>query len=401
MPVALMMMLLTGCGGHDAAARTGGGPAGGAGGAPKSAAKLTVTPGDGRSAVDPGSVVTVAVADGTLGSVSVAPAGKATDGVTPVEVTGALDAAKHTWRSDRTMTPGSTYTVQVTAADASGTTRRQRTTFRTLAAPKVNGVTVTPVGGAVVGVGQPVSLAFDQPVKDRAAVEKRLTVTTTPAVQGGWGWIRDPLTGTERVDWRPATYWAKGTKVTMTARLSGVDTGDGRYLRRDVTSAFTVGTARITRVDLRAHTMKVTEDGRTVRTVKISAGGPRFPTWNGRMVVLSKQSTIRMTSTSVGIADSKDSSDFYDKDVHWAVHLTTSGTFTHAAPWNTALFGKTNASHGCIGMSDADAKWFFGLSVRGDVVETTGSTRATVDKGNGYGDWNLTTEQWHALSALR
>ncbi|WHX19537.1 Ig-like domain-containing protein [Streptomyces malaysiensis subsp. malaysiensis] len=43
----------------------------------------------------------------------------------------------------------------------------------------------------------------------------------------------DPLTGIDRVDWRPKTYWHKGTKATLQAHLSGVNTGDSRYLRRD------------------------------------------------------------------------------------------------------------------------------------------------------------------------
>jgi hypothetical protein len=107
-----------------------------------------------------------------------------------------------------------------------------------------------------------------------------------------------------------------------------------------------------------------------------------------------------MTSSSVNIATSKDSADFYDKTVKWAVNITTSGTYTHAAPWNAQYMGKKNMSHGCIGMNTADAKWFFDRATRGDLVITTGSTRGTVDRGNGYGDWNLSAAQWHALSAL-
>ncbi|SFF34340.1 L,D-transpeptidase catalytic domain [Actinacidiphila alni] len=107
-----------------------------------------------------------------------------------------------------------------------------------------------------------------------------------------------------------------------------------------------------------------------------------------------------MTSSSVDIATSEDSADFYDKDVKYAVNITTSGTYTHAAPWNDAMMGVRNGSHGCIGMHTADAKWFFDPSVRGDLVITSGSTRATVDKGNGYGEWNPSTQAWRALSAL-
>lgn len=399
-------MGVTACGGHDSKAGSSGGPSDGKGAgqsASAAATRITVTPAAATASVDPAAPVKVTVDGGTLGTVTVTPDGKAGDGVTPIAVTGALDAAKHTWTSDRTMTPGTGYTVRVTAADSAGKQTRTTSTFHTLAAAKVNGVTPTPLNNAVVGVGLPVSLAFDNPVTDkaaRAAVEKALTVTTTPAVQGSWGWLTDPLTGVQRVDWRPDTYWVPNTKVTLTAKLSGIDTGGHRYLRRDIHDTFTIGTARISYVDLKAHTMRVTENGRTVKNFKISAGKPSFPTWNGKMVVLSKQSTVRMTSSSVGIATSQDSADFYDKDVKDAVNITTSGTYTHAAPWNDAMMGVQNGSHGCIGMHAADAKWFFDKAVRGDLVIASGSTRATVDKGNGFGEWNLSKEAWHQLSAL-
>lgn len=392
----------TACGGHDGKSAddsAGGGKGAGTSASAGSGARITVTPGADKAAVDPAAPVKVTVADGTLSTVTVTAAGKANDGVTPVEVTGALDPAKHTWTSNRTMTPGTGYTVKVTAADSSGKTTQTSSAFHTVAAAKVNGVTPTPLNNAVVGVGLPVSLQFDKPVTNKAAVEKALTITTSPAVQGSWGWIRTQ-TGYDRVDWRPDVYWKPNTKITLTAKLSGIDTGGSRYLRRDIHDTFSIGTARISYVDLKAHTMRVTENGRTVKNFLISAGKPAFPTWNGQMVVISKQSTVRMTSASTGIATSPDSADFFDKDVHDAVNITTSGTYTHAAPWNNAMMGVQNGSHGCIGMRTADAKWFFDRAVRGDLVITTGSTRATVDKGNGYGEWNVSLDAWRQLSAL-
>ena len=387
------------CGGHPAATAGAGAPAP-AHPVATTVPRISVTPGAGGHAVDPGAPVKVTAAAGTLRTVTVTPDGDASDGVRPVAVTGALDPTGHTWTSDRTMTPGTSYTVTVTAADPAGRPARATSTFSTRDADKVNGVTPAPLDHAVVGVGMPVSLAFDQPVTDKAAVEKALTVTTVPAVHGSWGWITDPLTGVQRVDWRPATYWKPDTEVTLTARLSGVDTGGHRYLRRDIDDTFTIGAARVSYVDLKAHTMRVTENGRTVKNFKISAGRPDHPTWNGRMVVMDKQSVVRMTSSSVGIATSEDSSDFYDENVTYAVRVTTSGTYVHAAPWNDALMGGRNGSHGCIGMSTPDAEWFFARATRGDVVVAAGSTRATVDKGNGYGDWNVGPAQWRALSAL-
>ncbi|NJP45048.1 L,D-transpeptidase [Actinacidiphila epipremni] len=404
-PALLLALLLgaAGCGGHDGAATAPGAPGGDAKGGTSAAAPrpgVTVTPAAGRS-VAPGTPVSVtATGGGTLDAVTVTPNGRSGDGVDPVEVTGTLAADRHTWTSDRTMTPGTSYTVTVTSSDAAGTKATTSSGFRTTAAAKVNGVTATPLNNAVVGVGLPVSLAFDKPVTDKAAVERALDVTTTPAVKGSWGWLTDPLTGIQRVDWRPDTYWPSGTEVTLTAKLSGIDTGGGRYLRRDVHDTFSVGTARISYADLSTHRMRVTENGRTVKDFKISGGSAAWPTWNGTMVVMTKQSTVRMTSSSVDIATSEDSADFYDEDVHDAVRITTSGTFVHAAPWNDRYMGKQNKSHGCIGLSAADAAWFFAAATRGDLVIATGSTRAVVDKGNGYGEWNLTAAQWHALSAL-
>ncbi|MYS22561.1 Lipoprotein-anchoring transpeptidase ErfK/SrfK [Streptomyces sp. DvalAA-14] len=402
-PAVLLAVLLgaAGCTG-DFGPTAGADAKGGArpGATTPAAARITVRPAAGTTGVDPGAPVRVTVAGGTLDTVGVTADGPAADGVSPVEVTGAPDAAKDTWTSDRTMTPGTSYTVRVTATGPAGTAVSATSTFRTRPAAAVNGVTPAPLGRAVVGVGQPVSLAFDRPVRDKAAVEKALAVTTTPAVPGSWGWLTDPTTGVQRVDWRPDTYWTPGTEVTLTARLSGIDTGGHRYLRRDVRETFTIGPARVSYADLRAHTMRVTEHGRTVRTIRISAGRPAYPTWNGAMVVMNKQSTVRMTSSSVGIARTAASADFYDLAVKDAVQITTSGTFVHAAPWNDAVMGVRNASHGCIGMSSADAAWFFARAAPGDVVTASGSARATVDRGNGYGEWNLSLAQWQALSAL-
>ncbi|GAA4915950.1 Ig-like domain-containing protein [Streptomyces coeruleoprunus] len=337
--------------------------------------------------------VRVRATGGTLTEVTVTPDG----GKDAVAVTGTWENDKRGWRSTRTMTPGATYRLRATAKNAAGLPTTREATFRVIPADRVNGVTVTPARDTVVGAGQPVSLAFDHPVKNKAAVERQLTVTAIPKAEGSWGWTKDPLTGVESVHWRPRTPWAKGTKVTLTARLSGVDTGDSRLLRRDVSTTFTTGTVRISKVDLKKHTMTVHEDGRPIRTLPISGGSPEYPTWNGTMVVLGKERLVRMTSASVNIAD------FYDKNVPWAVHLTTSGTYAHAAPWNEGkgVFGRSNTSHGCVGMSEADGKWFYDRAVRGDMVEVTGSTRRTVPTGNGFGGWNLSYDEWRELGALR
>ncbi|WPB96278.1 Ig-like domain-containing protein [Streptomyces malaysiensis] len=251
-------------------------------------ARITITPGSDTAAIAPDATVKVTASHGTLTKVRVVPDGAGSQAVT---VTGALSRSKSSWHSTRTMTPGATYTVEATATNAAGKSAVQHSAFRTRTAQQINGVTVTPSKGSTVGVGQPVSLAFDHPVRNKAAVERHVTISTSPKTEGSWGWTKDPLTGIERVDWRPKTYWHKGTKVTLQARLSGVNTGDSRYLRRD-------------------------GEGR-------------------------------------------------------------------------GYFGRTNMSHGCVDMSLADGKWLYNRAAQGDLVQITGSTRATVSPGNGFGDWNL------------
>ncbi|MGW0704238.1 L,D-transpeptidase [Streptomyces sp. NPDC002867] len=87
-------------------------------------------------------------------------------------------------------------------------------------------------------------------------------------------------------------------------------------------------------------------------------------------------------------------------DVKWDVQLTPSGTYAHAAPWNEGKFGKVNGSHGCIGMSTKDAKWFYDRVHFGDPVTVINSTD-TVAVNNGYGAWNVDWATWQEGSALK
>ena len=81
------------------------------------------------------------------------------------------------------------------------------------------------------------------------------------------------------------------------------------------------------------------------------------------------------------------------------MRVTYSGEFLHAAPWSVGSQGYANVSHGCTGMSTANAAWLYDISKRGDVVEYTGTDRPmTLD--NGYGDWNDSFAQWKQGSAL-
>ncbi|MFF4741782.1 Ig-like domain-containing protein [Streptomyces sp. NPDC047980] len=307
---------------------------------------------------------------------------------------GKVSGDGRSWASSRVAAPGTAYAVE--ARDDQGGTARAE--FATAAAEKVNKLALVPGRDSTVGVAQPLSIVFDHPVKNKAAVERQLRVTTSDDTQGSWGWMQD-WSGKDRVDWRPKEYWKPGTKVTLDARLNGVDSGaDGGWFVRDYTTGFTVGRQQVVKVDLDSHRLRLYRDGVQVKDVPMSAGTPggEKASWRGTAVLMAKEGTINMRSETVGLGDA------YDKMVDYSMRLTWSGMYAHAAPWNAAYFGSANRSSGCVGMSDADAASVYAEVRVGDPFEITGGdAKGTVAVNNGYGAWNLGWTEWQAKSALR
>ncbi|WP_246234312.1 L,D-transpeptidase [Streptomyces boluensis] len=337
----------------------------------------------------PGERVEVKLAAGRLADVRV---GDDKDG----ELTGRIAKSGRTWTSDRVASPGTAYTV--TAKDDRGRTAKR--TFATEAAGRVNKLTLAPGNRTTVGVAQPLSIVFDNPVKNKKDVERHLKVTTsngTEGTEGSWGWITD-YSGKDRVDWRPKEYWKPGTEVKLAADLDGVNSGTGGgWFVRDYDTSFTIGRSQQVTVDLDSKRLTLAQDGKAVRSVPMSAGTPGGDkaSWGGVNVLMAKEGTIRMNSETVGLGDA------YDKMVDHSMRLTWSGMYAHAAPWNASYFGNTNHSSGCVGMSDGDAGWLYAAAQVGDPFVTKGSGhKGTADVGNGYGLWNLSWDEWQAKSAL-
>ncbi|MFD4763531.1 Ig-like domain-containing protein [Streptomyces sp. NPDC058439] len=335
----------------------------------------------------PGKPVEVTLGAGKLKAVTVSAAeGDA--------LTGRISADGRTWTSDRPAAPGTTYGVE--AKDTEGGSDKAR--FTTAGADKVNKLTLAPGKNTTVGIAQPLSVVFDNPVKDRAAVEKALKVSTSNNTEGSWGWLQD-YSGRDRVDWRPKEYWKSGTKVTLDADLNGIDSGpSGGWFVRDYRTTFTIGTNQVVKVDLDRHRLALQRDGKTVMNVPMSAGTPggEKASWRGTAVLMAKEGTINMRSETVGLGDA------YDKMVDSSMRLTWSGMYAHAAPWNAAYFGVANHSSGCVGMSDANAGALYQQVRVGDPFEITGAdAKGTVAEGNGYGAWNVAWSDWQAKSALK
>ncbi|WP_431780901.1 Ig-like domain-containing protein [Streptomyces chumphonensis] len=350
-------------------------------------AAVTVTPhGEAAPAGEP---VRVTASGGRLTSVTVTDA----DGG---PLAGELAPDGSEWASRRTAAPGTSYRVTAVTTGGDGRDRTWKSAFTTAEADRVNKVDWRPGTETTVGVAQPISLVFDHPVTDKAAVERQLTVTTSDGTEGAWAWLTDH-SGRDRIDWRPREYWKTGTRVTMTAELNGTDSGDGGWFVRDYTTTFTVGTRQVVEVDLDRKQLTLVRDGEEVRTIPVSGGTPGGDkrSWRGTAVLMAKEGTINMNSETVGLGDA------YDKMVDHSMRLTWSGMYAHAAPWNDRWMGKANKSSGCIGMSDADAAWFYAQVRPGDPFEISGAdTKGVVAPGNGFGAWNVSWPDWRARSAL-
>ncbi len=333
----------------------------------------------------PGEPVKVTATEGTLKDVAVRDAEGAA-------LAGRISGDGKTWTSQRVAVPGATYTV--TAKDDKGRAAKQQ--FSTRAADQVNKLDFNFKAGSTVGTAMPISIKFDHPVKNKAAVEKQLKVTTDNNTVGSWGWYQDQA-GHQRVDWRPETYWKPGTKVKLDADLDGIDSGGGGWFVRDYDNEFTIGKDQQIKVDLGTKQLQLVREGQVVKSIPVAAGTPggEKASWDGKMVLMRKEGTIRMTSESVGLGDA------YDKMVRDSMRLTDSGMYIHAAPWNTGNYGRVNNSSGCVGMSDGDADWLYAQVQPGDLVQVTGpGSKGRAELGNGYAQWNMSWADWQAKSAL-
>lgn len=380
-PAALLAAALTACSGGGASGSAA--QEGGDGKAPAPSISVNL---QGKAAA-PGEPVKVTLAEGKLKTVSVT-AGEGG------ALAGKISADGRTWISERVAAPGTAYTVEAKDADGGSDTA----TFTTAEAEKVNKLSLAPGKSTTVGIAQPLSVVFDHPVKNKAAVEKALKVSTSNETEGSWGWLQD-YSGKDRIDWRPKEYWKPGTKVTLAAELNGIDTGaDGGWFVRDYLTTFTIGAAQVVKVDLDGHRLSLHRDGKQVFQAPMSGGTPGGDkaSWRGTAVLMSKEGTINMRSETVGLGDA------YDKMVDYSMRLTWSGMYAHAAPWNSGYFGNANRSSGCLGMSDANASALYGQVRVGDPFEITGAdAKGTVAEGNGYGAWNVSWADWQAKSALK
>lgn len=305
-------------------------------------------------------------------------------------VPGTLSKNGLKWVASSVLQPKANYTITATAIDTAGTRSTATRAFRTrkLTLNQQTYPSFVPADGSTVGIAMPVIIRFDVPVTNHELIQQHLKVTSTPAQEGGWHWISD-----NEVHWRPKTYWKAGTTVRVDANIGGVPAATGVWGQMDRHETFHIGRAQIIKVNTQTDQLTVYRNGKLINTIPITTGRqPEYTTRSGIKVIVEKDRYTNMNSETIGI-DPNSSQGYNLSNVEFAMRLTYSGEFFHAAPWSVASQGVANVSHGCTGMSTANAGWLYNNSLIGDPAEFTGTSRQmTLD--NGYGDWNLPFKQY-------
>ncbi|MFJ4780266.1 Ig-like domain-containing protein [Streptomyces sp. NPDC088762] len=397
------VLMLAACGGEDdgkpAASETSKSQADVDAAAAKDASKarITITPKDGATNVGLNDATNVAVSDGTLTSVEL----KTSEGTA---VAGKIAADGKSWKPDAALKRSTKYALSATAKDADGREAHENASFTTVSPENSFVGSFIPDEGQTVGVGMPVSITFNKPIKDQKAVQAAISVTSSSGQEVVGHWF-----GAQRLDFRPEQYWQANSTVTLKLALEGVQGAPGIQGVQNKTITFKIGRSQVSTVDAKSKKMTVTRDGAVLKTIPISAGSPENPTYNGQMVISEKFKETRMDGSTVGFKNEEGKGEYDIKDVPHAMRLSTSGTFIHGNYWGSdSIFGSVNTSHGCVGLNDAKgandpnqpAAWFYENSLIGDVVTVINSPDKTIKPDNGLNGWNMSWAEWKAGAAV-
>jgi lipoprotein-anchoring transpeptidase ErfK/SrfK len=368
---------------------------------PAAPATVTIAPGPDAHDVDPLAPVLVTAATGTLTDVEMV-----NDGGKPIE--GIMTPDNTSWKPALPLGFGRTYTITANSRGTGGVSSTQVSRFSTLMPGNQAKVYLNTTSGAtlqdggVYGVGIVVVAHFDEAITDRSAAERRLTVTSSPPVQGSWYWVDD-----QNAHWRPERYFAAGTTVNVSANIYGAALGGGLYGQEDSHVSFSIGDSHVSIADDTTKQVSVYENGKLVRTMPTSMGmggtqqigGRTLSFWTppGVYTVLDKGNPVIMDSSTFGLPINSRLG--YRESINYATRISTDGIYLHQLNSTVWAQGNTDTSHGCLNLNGANAIWFFDFSRPGDVVEVhnTGGPPLQIVQN---GDWTIPWDQWRRGSAL-
>lgn len=339
--------------------------------------QVTVTPGEGASQINPASPVSLRVANGDIERASLTSDSGAS-------VKGKLDGDSTMWTADGQLAFNTGYKFSYTVRDAAGRETTKTSSFTTVTTANEADAAVYPLDGMKVGVAQPLQITFSEPVVNKEAVEKAIRISSTSGQTGAFHWFSDKM-----VRYRPEAFWAANSTITMDMKLFGVDLGHGQIGNFNKQVTIHIGDKKVAIADATAHTMTVSVNDQPAGSWPVTMGDTRFPSARGYLVLMENHRVEHMDASTIGLKPG-DPAYYGQLDVNYATRLTPSGEYIHQAT-DTAMpyLGQTNLSHGCIGMSEAGAKWVFENMIAGDVVQVINTEGDYASVDDGYGDWNI------------
>jgi lipoprotein-anchoring transpeptidase ErfK/SrfK len=339
---------------------------------------VTVTPVKGTVGINPAKGATVTVQHGTLASVTLVDAAG-------TSVKGALSADRTSWKATDRLAFDTAYTLTYTLTGGQPVV----STFTTTPAALEADAAVYPGKGAVVGVGMPLQITFSEPVINKKAVEKAITITTSAGQTGRFRWLSDTV-----VRYRPEKFWAANSTITVDMKLFGVELGGEMIGNFDATHTFSVHNVRHAIISNHDLTLRCYIDGKLVNSFPSTLGTDRWPSADGIFPIIEQARRTWFRAESIGLKPGDQ--DYYEPfQYEWTSRLTWSGVYVHkvldpALPY----LGREHISHGCVGLSYEGATFIYNEFKPGDIIEVrdTGNGYASEDKG--FMDWNIPWNQY-------
>ncbi|MFY9331101.1 MAG: L,D-transpeptidase [Candidatus Nanopelagicales bacterium] len=239
---------------------------------------------------------------------------------------------------------------------------------------------VYPAGGQVrYGVGIVLRITFGAPVPEelRELLERTAVIdANNPIGLAAWSWPDDYT-----MVYRPREFWPARTLIKF--RTTWVENGLADY---DPDRRIRIAREQILTIRQATQIGKLYRDGEMIREVPVSLGKPTWETASGIKTIMERYAMKRMVNPGPR--------EPYDVQVPFALRITPSGEYLHAAPWNEYNLGVAPTSHGCTNMSYEDGQWFYENALEGDPVITKG-TGYDVDWWEGPGAvWNIGWRGW-------
>jgi lipoprotein-anchoring transpeptidase ErfK/SrfK len=339
--------------------------------------KADTAPANGAKQVNPAAPVSLKLVNGTIERVTLT----STSGET---VEGRIDAAGTSWTASGPLEFNTDYSYTYVVKDEAGRETSTTQSFSTVSSSHEADAAIYPLDGMKVGVGQPLQVIFSEPVVNREAVEKAISVTSSAGQAGAFHWHSDTM-----VRYRPENFWAANSTITMDMQLFGVDLGNGQIANFNKKVNVSIGDKKVAVADAAAHTFTLSVNDQVVKTLPVSMGDKRFPSARGYGVLMEKKRFDHFRASSIGLKPD-DPAYYGDVDVEYTIRLTLSGAYIHQALESAYPFiGNTNVSHGCIGFAPDGAAWVFDNMGTGDVVQIVNTEGDYAAHDDGFGDWNI------------